>query len=87
MFPDPFRFNPQRFLDKQFSLDEFAPFGVGSHRCPVGSLSTQICALFLQHLSSGYHLEALGNEAPVRGVGHYEPAKTFTVKLVPKTDN
>jgi cytochrome P450 len=49
VFPDPFTFNPQRFLDNQFSLDEYAPFGVGSHRCPMGGLAIQISRLFLHY--------------------------------------
>jgi cytochrome P450 len=46
VFSDPFIFNPQRFLDKHFSLDEYAPFGLGSHRCPLGGVSIQICRLY-----------------------------------------
>ncbi|MCZ6672585.1 MAG: cytochrome P450 [Verrucomicrobia bacterium] len=81
VFSDPFTFNPQRFLDNQFSLDEFAPFGVGSHRCPLGALSIQICRLYLHYLSSNFKLEAIGNGPPLRGIAHYEPAKEFTVLL------
>lgn len=81
LFPNPFKFNPQRFIERKFTLDEFAPFGVGSHRCPVGSLSMQICRLYLYYLSSHYKLEGLENGPPYRDVNHYQPAKAFRVIL------
>jgi len=84
VFPDPFSFNPQRFIDRKFSLDEYAPFGLGSHRCPHGAASIQICRLYLHYLSMNYDLEAIGNGPPSRGIAHYEPAKEFTVLLHPK---
>ncbi len=80
-FPDPFTFNPQRFLDRQFTLDEFAPFGVGSHRCPFGAFSIQVARLFLHCLSSNYRLEGIGNGPISRGVAHHEPAKEFSLLL------
>ena len=84
IFPNPFEFKPQRFIDRKFTLDEFAPFGVGSHRCPLGSLSIQICRLYLFHLATHYQLEGLDNGPPFRGIAHYEPAKAFRVRLLPK---
>ena len=86
LFPSPFEFNPQRFIDRKFTLDEFAPFGVGSHRCPLGTLSIQICRLYLFSLATQYKLEGIENGPPFRGVAHYEPAKEFRVKLYPLTD-
>ncbi len=32
-FPDPFAFRPERFLEQDFSLDQFAPFGLDKRRC------------------------------------------------------
>ena len=84
VFPDPFSFNPQRFIDRKFSMDEYAPFGLGSHRCPHGAASIQICRLYLHYLSTKYNLEGIGNGPPSRGIAHYEPAKEFTVLLHPK---
>jgi cytochrome P450 len=80
-FPDPFSFNPQRFIENKFSLDEFDPFGLGSHRCPLGTLSIQICRLYLHYLATHFELEGINNGPPFRGIAHYEPAKDFTVRL------
>jgi cytochrome P450 len=33
IYPDPLRFNPDRFLDQQYSPYEFLPFGGGVRRC------------------------------------------------------
>lgn len=82
LFPSPFEFNPQRFIDRKFTLDEFAPFGVGSHRCPLGTLSIQIARLYLFSLAEHYQLEGIENGPPFRGIAHYEPAKEFRVRLI-----
>jgi cytochrome P450 family 110 len=41
LYPEPDVFNPQRFLDRQFSPYEYFPFGGGSRRC-VGLALAQI---------------------------------------------
>jgi cytochrome P450 len=33
LYPDPEKFNPERFLEKQFSPYEYLPFGGGNRRC------------------------------------------------------
>lgn len=81
LFPEPFKFKPERYLHRQFSLEEFAPFGFGIHRCPFSSVSVNIAALIARTISEYYCLEGFNNGPPVMGTFHYEPAKEFTVKL------
>ena len=38
IFPDPFRFDPGRFLARSYSIEEFAPFGLDRKRCIGGDL-------------------------------------------------
>lgn len=83
-FPDPFQFKPERFLDNKFSQKEYAPFGMGHHRCPLAQTSIRMCMIVVKVLAQHYQIEPY-NEGPAhRGPNHWEPAKEFTVRLVAK---
>ncbi|WP_457939795.1 cytochrome P450 [Mesorhizobium sp. 10J20-29] len=47
-FEDALTFNSDRFLQREFSADQFAPFGLGHHRCPAAEFTTQIASLFVK---------------------------------------
>ncbi len=83
-FADPFAFKPQRFLEKVFTSEQYAPFGLGKHRCPLSNLSIKMSTLFLSVLVTQYSLEPIGNGQPMRGVYHWEPAWKFSVRLKKK---
>ena len=39
IYPDPHRFRPERYFERNFGHDEFLPFGGGERRCPGASLA------------------------------------------------
>jgi cytochrome P450 len=41
IYPEPGRFKPERFLERQFSPYEYLPFGGGSRRC-IGAAFAQL---------------------------------------------
>ncbi len=55
LYPDPLRFDPNRFLDRSYGPGEFLPFGGGARRCLGAALAVYemklILATLLQHLS------------------------------------
>lgn len=83
IFPQPFQFDPQRFLTRSPSGEEFAPFGLDHHRCPFGDMSLRVCVVFLRMLSRHYTVTIVGDGRPVRGAYHWEPATQFGVRLQP----
>lgn len=85
-FPEPFQFDPKRQLGNPRTLDAFAPFGLGHHRCPFSGISVHIAKRFLKTMVQGYRVEGIGNGPPERGRAHYEPAKSFTVVLHKKSN-
>ena len=68
IYPEPEKFKPDRFLERQFSPYEFIPFGAGSRRC-IGTalaqfemklvLATLLSQLKLQHHSPTQPLKPL----------------------------
>jgi cytochrome P450/predicted ATP-grasp superfamily ATP-dependent carboligase len=80
-FADPFEFKPQRFLDHEYGLDVFAPFGLNQHRCPMASPVIQMGADFVGTLADGYRVEPVAGTAANRGPYHWQPGENFSVVL------
>ncbi|AFZ24837.1 cytochrome P450 [Cylindrospermum stagnale PCC 7417] len=65
IYPEPERFKPERFLERQFSAYEYLPFGSGSRRCVGAALAQLEMKLVLATILSHYQL-ALSDSRPVR---------------------
>lgn len=65
LYPQPKEFNPERFLEKQFSPYEFFPFGGGSRVCIGGAFALFEMKLVLATILSRYQLE-LVSQRPER---------------------
>jgi cytochrome P450 len=80
-FPQPFVFDPSRFLGEDVPGGRFSPFGLDHHLCPFSALSVSLAALFLRVLASRYDIHAINDGPAVRGPYHWEPPPGFTVSL------
>lgn len=65
LYPEPKKFKPERFLDKQFSPFEFIPFGAGDRRCIGAALAQFEIKLILATILSETEL-ALADDKPVK---------------------
>ena len=83
-FPEPFRFDPERFLGSEPTSNEYSPFGLDHHQCPLGDVAIQTSMIFLRALARGYTLTPSGDGLPVHGAFHWEPASEFAVTLQPR---
>ena len=86
LYPEPKLFQPERFLERQFSPYEFIPFGGGARRCIGEALASFEMKLVLAIMLSGYRL-ALANrspEYPVRRGITFAPAKGVQMVLSEK---
>ncbi|MBD1826301.1 cytochrome P450 [Microcoleus vaginatus GB1-A2] len=68
IYPEPKRFKPERFLEKQFSPYEYLPFGGGNRRCIGTAFAMFEMKLVLAKVLSRYSLELAENRPvlPVR---------------------
>lgn len=64
IYPQPEKFQPERFLHQKFSLFEYLPFGGGSRGCIGAAFSLYEMKLVLATVLSQYELE-LANSRPV----------------------
>lgn len=65
LYPEPEKFKPERFLERQFSPYEYLPFGGGSRRCIGMALAQLEMKLVLATILSHYSL-ALAEPRPVQ---------------------
>lgn len=65
LYPEPKKFNPDRFLERQFSPYEYMPFGAGARRCIGATLAEFEMKLVLATILQQYQLE-LADSRPVK---------------------
>ncbi|MCC5634211.1 cytochrome P450 [Nostoc sphaeroides CHAB 2801] len=65
LYPHPYQFKPERFLERQYSPSEYFPFGGGSRRCLGYALALLEMKLVLATVLSNYQL-ALVKNRPIR---------------------
>jgi len=53
-FAEPERFRPQRFLERSYSADQYAPFGIDEHQCIARFLVSRVGTIFVEELVGGY---------------------------------
>ncbi|MEH2438422.1 MAG: cytochrome P450 [Nostoc sp.] len=85
LYPQPKQFQPERFLERQYSQYEFLPFGGGARRCPGEVLALFEMKLVLATILSHYQL-ALAHPEKVekpraRGV-NYPPASGLKMLML-----
>jgi cytochrome P450 len=83
-FPQPFAYRPERFLERKYDADQFAPFGLDKHRCIGADLTLSITALFVEELISNFTC-VVDNEGRAQlGPYHWEPPANAMVSLSPR---
>ena len=67
LYPEPNQFKPDRFLERQFSLYEYIPFGGGNRRCLGMAFAQFEMKLVLQSVLATWQLE-LKSDRPIKPV-------------------
>jgi cytochrome P450 len=61
LYPEPKKFKPERFLERQFSPYEFIPFGAGARRCIGAALAQCEMKLILTKILKNLELDLIDN--------------------------
>ena len=81
VFPEPDAFRPHRFLERTFSADEYAPFGIDEHQCIAASMVVQTATLFVEELIKGFSWSVCSDGPRRYGHFHWEPSAAFAIDI------
>jgi cytochrome P450 len=81
VFPDPFRFDPERFVSHSYSLEEYAPFGLDKRRCIAADFVVTLSAMFVETLLERFEVTLASDGPPKLGAYHWEPNPDFSITV------
>ena len=79
VFPDPLRFDPERFVGRTFTIEEYAPFGLDKKRCIASDLVVTLSTMFVETLLEQFVVTSASDGPPEFGAHHWEPNRDFSV--------
>ena len=83
-FPDPFRFDPDRFLGREYAVEQYTPFGMDHRRCLGSHIVLETSRLFVDALARDFEWRVVADGPPVHGPFHWEPSPRFAVRIAPR---
>jgi cytochrome P450 len=81
VFPDPGRFDPQRFVGREFGPYEYSPFGFDHHHCIASDLVIRLGSILVEQLVYGFNWQVLADGPSQRGLYHWVPSSAFVIRL------
>jgi cytochrome P450 len=83
-FPEPGRFDPDRFLGRPFTRSQYAPFGAFRLACIGEEVTKRVAAIFALELVSGFEWVVVDDgPAEISSWAHNAPHRRFRVRLTP----
>ena len=84
VFEHPDVFDPDRFLRKRPTRDEYAPFGLDRHACIGEPLARAMAEVFARELTRYEWEVATDGPTQMSSWRHWEPSSRFRVRLAPR---
>jgi cytochrome P450 len=81
VFPEPESFRPRRFLERTYSANEYAPFGIDEHHCIARFLTIRSSALFIEELVGGFTWSVADDGPREFGMFHWQPSSSFAIDI------
>ncbi len=82
IFPDPDRFDPERFAGRGVSRRDYSPFGADDHGCMGVPIVQFFAQIFVEELCRGYDAQVTRNAPLERGTRHRDHWRPGTARLV-----
>lgn len=82
-FPDPFRFDPHRFVGGRPSVSDYAPLGLDRHRCLGEAWIVGLTSMLLRTLAASADLQLLDDGPAQRDAFHFAPNEKLRIRFLP----
>jgi cytochrome P450 len=87
-FPDPTRFDPDRFLGRPFTRSQYAPFGAFRLACIGEEVTKRVASIFAVELASGFEWSVVDDgPAEISSWAHNAPHRRFSVRMTPRVSS
>jgi cytochrome P450 len=84
VFEEPDQYRPCRFAATSPSSRDYAPFGLGEHRCVASEFVVDFATLCVEELTGGFTW-SVANDGPSEKLSHaWEPSASFEITLRPR---
>jgi cytochrome P450 len=80
-FPEPDRFDPDRFLDATLGGARYAPFGLGAHACIGSQVTETLARQLLGELARGFDWRVTRDGPREYGWAHWQPSSSLRISL------
>eukprot|EP01018_Ginkgo_biloba_P032945 Gb_06342 [translate_table: standard] len=81
VYPDPMKFNPERWDKFIPKAGMFIPFGGGSRMCPGNELAKMEISVFLHYMLLHYEVKRVAPDCPLRYLPHPRPRDNCPVRI------
>ncbi len=82
VFEHPHRFDPDRFLTREFSGAEYAPFGIFRATCLGASLTVTLGRIFVSEFANHFDWQVVRDGPREFRAFHWRPSSNFRMRLV-----
>ena len=87
IFPDPFKFNPDRFIGRTYPFEQYAPFGLDKRRCVGADFVVGLSTMFVEILLKNFTIAPAADGPPVFGAYHWEPNPEFSITVAVRQES
>lgn len=81
IFAEPDTFNPDRWLDRGYTRDDYSPFGLSSHACLGAQLTKTVARLVLHEFARGFEWRVISDGPAEFGRYHWQPSSRFRIMI------
>lgn len=84
IFDAPDEFNPDRFLSRTYSREDYCPLGMLEHACLGGNVIDMIAPTFVDELARQYDVVVRSDGPREYGRAHWQPSSRFRLSVCPR---
>ncbi|KAL2631983.1 hypothetical protein R1flu_016669 [Riccia fluitans] len=81
VYPEPYKFKPERWQAFKPRAGEFIPFGLGNRSCIGNELAKMEMSIFLHHAILNYRWEPVNPHSPTKYLPHPQPTDGYLVNF------